>query len=166
LFVALTEILGNCFAHAAVTPNCKGMTCAQTWPRGNLVQIAVVDPGIGIRASLSENDRLKPRLSKENACELATELNVTGKPNAGHSGYGLTVAKELMAHNGGNFVLMSGTEAYRRQADREIRRDLPGASWHGTIVVLEWRTDRPLDIGAVYESWPLPEGMTYEDFDL
>lgn len=26
LFIALTEILHNCFAHAAVIPNCKGMT--------------------------------------------------------------------------------------------------------------------------------------------
>lgn len=166
LFVALTEILHNCFAHAAVIPNCKGMTCALTWPRGNLVQIAVVDPGIGIRASLSENDSLTSRLQRQNACELATELNVTGKPSLGHSGYGLTVAKQLMAQNGGNFILVSGTEAYRCEENREIRRDLPPPGWQGTIVVLEWRTDRPLDIGAVYESWPLPDGMTHEDFNL
>jgi anti-sigma regulatory factor (Ser/Thr protein kinase) len=165
LFIALTEILHNCFAHAAVIPNCKGMTCAQTWPRGNLVQIAVVDPGIGIRASLSENALLASRLRRENACGLATELNITGKPN-GHSGYGLTVAKELMAQNGGNFILVSGTEAYRREQNREIRRNLLRQGWQGTIVIMEWRTDRPLDIGAVYESWPLPEGMTHEDFNL
>jgi hypothetical protein len=166
LFVALSEILYNCFAHAAITEDCWGMTCAQSWPRGSLVQIAVVDAGIGVRASLSDNERLLTRLQQENACELATELNVTGKPNAGHSGYGLTVAKELMAQNGGNFLLISGSEAYRRYGNRDIRLELQGLNWQGTIVVLEWRTDRPLDIGAVYAGWPLPEGMTDDDFNI
>lgn len=166
LFIALTELLGNCFAHAAAAPNCTGITCAQSWPRGNLAQIAIVDPGIGIRASLSANQALQDRLLSENACELATELHITSKPGAGHSGYGLTVGKELFSQNGGNFILISGTEAYRRHGEREIRTTLPVNGWQGTIVVLEWRIDQPLDIGAVYNNWPLPDGMTNEDFDF
>jgi len=152
LDILLHEILGNCFHHAAVQPGCFALTCAQAWSSGSLAQVAIVDPGVGVRASLAKNSDLAARLLAENACSLATELHVTGKP-IGHSGYGLALARQLVVQNGGNFILASGREAFQANS-RGTREANLHAPWEGTIVILEWRTDRPLDVGSVYASWP------------
>ena len=62
------------------------MLCAQVWAGGRKAQIALVDTGIGIRTSLGLNATYTQRLSSENACEMATEYGVTGKPGKGHAG--------------------------------------------------------------------------------
>ena len=165
LRVTLTELLNNCYDHAEPQTALFGLACAQSWPRGKLAQIAIADAGLGIRDTLGQNNALLSRLHRENACALATEYGVTGKPNHHHSGYGLTLARQVLENNGGNLVVISGTEsASCRRGQLCAKNDL--RSWIGTLVVLEWRTDHPLDVEAVYESWPLPEGMTHEDFLL
>jgi anti-sigma regulatory factor (Ser/Thr protein kinase) len=108
LSTALIELLNNCFDHAAVDDNLWGLACAQAWPNGGRAQIAIADAGVGV-ASLSRNPALRGRLSG-NACELATELHVTGDPSGQHAGYGLTLARQLIELNGGTFILLSGQE--------------------------------------------------------
>ncbi|MEC5159131.1 hypothetical protein [Janthinobacterium sp. CG_S6] len=55
LYTMLREMLGNCYAHSAVTDGVYGVLCAQVWPAGRKAQIALADTGIGIRASLAQN---------------------------------------------------------------------------------------------------------------
>jgi anti-sigma regulatory factor (Ser/Thr protein kinase) len=152
---ALSEIFSNCFFHAAGGREICGLACAQSWPHALLAQVVVADIGIGIRSSLGANPAYRERLQRENAAELATELGVTSKPAPGgaHSGYGLTVARQLMEKHGGSFLLLSGNEAIRATEHGSQARELR-VPWSGTIVALEWRTDRPFDIGAVYGNWP------------
>jgi anti-sigma regulatory factor (Ser/Thr protein kinase) len=156
IHIVLSEIAGNCFHHASEEPGIRGLVCAQTWPKGKLAQVVVADIGVGIRASLYRNPENHARLANSNAIKLATEYGVTGNPQ-GHSGYGLTLARELMEMHGGNFVVVSGDEAFRAGEHRARAQDLPHG-WQGTIVVLEWKTDRPLNTTAVYRSWPDSEG--------
>lgn len=165
LGISLSEIMENCFAHADVTTPLKGVACAQSWQRGNLSQITIADLGIGIRKSLEANSALHDRLWIGNACELATEFGVTSKPGRGHAGYGLALARQLIeAANGALFVY----------SQNELFASVKGASfamttehvWPGTVVVLEWRCDQPLDSKKVYASWPQPEGYTDDDFDF
>jgi anti-sigma regulatory factor (Ser/Thr protein kinase) len=152
---ALSEIFSNCFFHAEAGREICGLACAQSWPHALLAQVVVADVGIGIRGSLRRNPEHHERLEKENAAELATELGVTSKPAPGgaHSGYGLTVARQLMEKHGGNFLLLSSNEGFRATEHGSQARELR-VSWQGTIVGVEWRTDRPFDIGAVYGDWP------------
>lgn len=164
LGVALHELLENCFAHAEVRQGLHGLACAQTWPRADLAQVAIVDSGIGIRASLSANASLSARLQTENSCALATEFGVTSKPE-GHSGYGLTLARQLIEQNGGCLIVLSQNEAYFTREGQE-GRDVFDVPWPGTAVVLEWNTNKLLDVAPIYESWPLPEGITDDDFDF
>ena len=162
LETTLIEILGNCTHHGESLDSITALTAAQAWPRGARAQIAVADLGVGMRGSLAHNPSLD--LEHWNSCELAAQYGVTSKPE-GHSGYGLTLARELMERNGGRFLLASGDELFMSDSGTTFR-EAGQARWPGTLVVLEWRLDRPLNVRDVYDSWPLPEGFDHDDFDL
>lgn len=165
LQITLAELLNNCYDHAEPQTALFGLACAQSWPRGGLAQIAIADAGVGIRDTLGQNNALLGRLHRENACALATEYGVTGKPNRHHSGYGLTLARQVLENNGGRLTVVSGTEAASCGRDGlYAKSDIQ--TWIGTLVILEWCIEHPLDVDAVYKSWPLPEGITDDDFLL
>lgn len=165
LHVSMQEIIYNCFAHAEVNGELQGLACAQSWPQGNLVQIAIADVGLGIRETLSQNPLLLPRLEQENSCEVATQLGVTSKPNRGHAGYGLALTRQLLEQAGGRLIVASCNEWFASNGT-QIARGKMVTPWQGTIVVLEWNTQRPLSAKKVYESWPLPEGFDDDDFNF
>jgi len=158
----LFELMGNCFAHAGVQDGMAGVVCAQVWPKGRRAQITLADAGVDIRASLAKNTALSSRLAAENSCELATFYGVSSKPKAGHSGYGLTVARKLLEQIGGTLYIRSGKEAFFTASN--IQHYFPTAvSFDGCLLVIEWDLDRPMDVVAVYEEFPLPEGVTEDD---
>lgn len=161
--VVVQELLGNCFAHAELA-GFHGLACAQYWAQGRKAQIAIGDGGIGVRASLGQNPEYADVLARQNSCELATGYEVTSKPGRGHSGYGLTLARQLIEQNGGTFFLVSHDEYfYSKQgsiASGRMRNPL-----RGTLAVLEWHTDIPLNVGQVYDSWPATEGAD-DDFNF
>lgn len=165
LEVSLAEVIENCFAHSEVTNGLFGVACAQSWEKGNLAQVAIADRGIGIRRSLRANQNLGARLAISNACGLATEFGITSKPGKGHAGYGLALTRQLLEEAGGALTVYSVNELFRTRADVSVHTKTD-SSWDGTVVVLEWCCDRPLDIGAVYASWPVPEGFDDDDFDF
>lgn len=161
----LRELVDNCYSHAAVADDIFGLICAQVWVGGGKAQISIADTGVGIRDSLALNPLLRERLEKENACELATEYGVTGKPGKGHSGYGLAVARKLMEQNGGNLMVRSGHEAFCFTEGKLLRLNTARV-WHGTLLIIEWDLNSPMNIRDVYDSFPLPEGMNDDDFDF
>lgn len=108
LEILAQELLGNCYAHSESQLGNHGLVTAQMWPRAHKAQLAIVDGGIGIRASLAQNEAYRESLEELNSCEFATRFEVTSKPDRGHSGYGLTVAKQLIQQNKGAFFLISG----------------------------------------------------------
>lgn len=61
LGIAISELMDNCFAHANVSDELHGLACAQFWPRGNLLQVAIADMGIGIRESFRTADSAEMR---------------------------------------------------------------------------------------------------------
>ncbi|MBS0358849.1 MAG: sensor histidine kinase [Proteobacteria bacterium] len=166
LKICLTEIIGNSFDHAEQKNGLPGLACAQRWPKGNLAQIAVVDSGIGIRKSLHLNEDLHTSLNSMNSCELASQYGITSKPNAGHSGYGLALIKDLMQQNSGTYILLSGNELYYASGNDQMQSYLLDISWKGTLLIFEWRIDQHLDVGAVYNNWPHPEGYDETDFNF
>lgn len=161
----LRELIGNCFAHSAVEDDLYGIICGQVWNGGRRAQIALSDSGVGIRASLSQNELLLDRLQTSNSCEIATEYGVTGKPGRGHSGYGLAVARGLLEQNKGMLYVRSGDEGFRICGGRVTRIKAPTV-WAGTLLVIEWDLDGAVDITKVYESFPLPEDMNDDDFNF
>lgn len=161
----LRELVDNCYSHAEVPDGISGLVCAQVWAGGDKAQISLADTGIGIRDSLALNGDLLPRLASENSCELATEYGVTGKPGKGHSGYGLAVARKLIEQNDGNLLVRSGKEGFCLHRGNLMRFNT-SRIWHGTLLIIEWDLKRSMNIREVYESFPLPEGMSHDDFDF
>ncbi|MEN2673365.1 ATP-binding protein [Herbaspirillum huttiense] len=165
LCTMMRELLDNCYSHADVENGPSGYVCAQVWAGGKKAQIALVDTGIGIRTSLGLNATYMQRLSSENACEMATEYGVTGKPGKGHSGYGLAVARKLLEQNGGVLYVRSDSEAFLVNQG-EILASNTKSRLHGTLLVIECDLDAVMNIRDVYDSFPLPDGMTDDDFDF
>jgi hypothetical protein len=158
-------MLGNCCAHSTtdlLEP--FGLVCGQSWPNGGIAQLCLSDTGVGIRESLKQNEGLVVRLNNENACTLATEYGITGKPEGNHSGYGLALADGLIKNNNGTLAIVSGNELYFNQCGIISSRTMQ-YSWEGTIIIFEWNINSPLDSRAVYDSWPAPESMTEGEYD-
>jgi anti-sigma regulatory factor (Ser/Thr protein kinase) len=160
--IMLMELIENTYKHARVQNKLHGLVCAQSWPKGNLAQIVFADSGIGIKKSLLENPQLKDKLHLSNPCQLACELGITSKPDA-HSGYGLALTKGLMKQSKGQMIVLSQHEGVSITEDKEISFQV--TPWEGTLIILEWPINQQLDVGAVYASWPMPEGFEIHDFD-
>lgn len=152
LFSVFHELIENCYRHSSVDDGHFGVTCAQCWRNGNLGQIAIVDSGVGVRQSLSENTALNSRLEAENSCEMALEKGVSGKLGKGHSGYGLALAAGVARHFSANLLLISGGEAVRATRAGATSRHLDNG-WDGSMVVFEWNLNRRLDTKVVYDEW-------------
>jgi len=161
----MRELIGNCYAHSEAHDGVYGVVCAQVWSAGRKAQICLADTGIGIRASLEQNVTLADRLNSENCCYMATEFGITSKPGMGHSGYGLHVARRLLEQNKGVLYVRSGHEAFiLARGDTTSLKTRP--HWNGTLLVIEWNLDEPVDIGQVYRELPLPEDMSDDDFNF
>ncbi|HGL4260213.1 histidine kinase [Burkholderia dolosa] len=164
LEILTQELLGNCYAHSESQLGYYGLVSAQIWPKARKAQLAICDGGIGIRNSLSQNQAYKGLLREVNSCEFATRFEVTSKPGRGHSGYGLTVTKQLIQQNNGAFFLVSGNEFHSCVRGREASGTIP-LPFDGTLIVFEWNTDIPFDVKQVYDSWPSGDGDD-DDFDF
>lgn len=163
LWSIVHELVENCFAHSAPEIDLHGLACAQAWLGGSLAQIAIADPGIGVRAALSENTEYTKDLQCNNSCEFATRYSVSGKLGQHHSGYGLTLARDTLKRSEGGFTLVSQGEIFACKRAESYAGDIVHP-WAGTLLVIEWHLDRPLDVVSVYNSWPAPEGASDEDF--
>lgn len=159
----VSELVGNCYSHSDIAGGVRGFVCAQKWPGGNKAQIAIGDAGIGIRQSLGAAGEYQEALRVNNSCELATGYEVTSKRGKGHSGYGLTLARDLIANNRGAFFLLSGGEYYLCKHGVPDRGRLP-VPMSGTLAIIEWNTHIPLSAKDVYKSWPMENND--DDFDF
>lgn len=157
----LLEIINNFFDHAE-TNDQPCLLAAQSWPRQKRVQIAIADTGIGIRKSLSANRALFDRLHLSNACEVASEYGITSKPT-GHSGYGLTMARDLMNNCGGTYLLLSDNEYFSPKISKNSNVHF---FWQGTLLILEWSTKNRLNINSVYNNWPKSKSEEGDENDI
>lgn len=117
LTYALREVIRNVLEHSGAD---EVRFCAQHWPTKNRVHLAILDRGMGIRASLKRNPHLTIQ-SHLDALKLCLMPGVSGRMFAGvrrrrddvwqNSGYGLYMTSRL-AIAGGNFWIMSGRNAY------------------------------------------------------
>ncbi|WP_024873115.1 ATP-binding protein [Tolumonas lignilytica] len=163
----MAELLDNCCSHSTTDSQKEdtfGLVCGQAWKKANLAQICITDCGIGIRKSLLDNELLHERLRNENACSVAVEYGVTGKPGKSHSGYGLTLTNDLISHCNGHLLLVSGNEYYQN-SHHGVSHGTLGCGWDGTLLIFEWNLDRPLDVTSVYNGWPTPNCLSEDEYN-
>jgi hypothetical protein len=130
LVFSLTEILRNIVEHSQAS---QLGYCAQYWPSSQVVEVGILDSGIGIAASLAQN----PFWSLQNeshALHLALLPGVSGKAFKGavqdkddpwaNAGFGLYMASSICREAGG-FLISSGSAAIELQGAKKIARKLP-----------------------------------------
>lgn len=116
LSYALTEIMRNIPEHS----NAKEIWyCAQYWPSFDLVELAILDEGIGIKESLLTNMAYESLVrTDKDALRYALKPGVSrtfvpGTSNIStdewaNSGYGLYMVSRTCAALGGSFIVLSG----------------------------------------------------------
>lgn len=134
------EVVDNIVLHAAsATP---GVVCAQFYETSCQLEIAVVDQGRGLAASLSESHEIADDLA---ALTLAVTKGVTRNSAIGQ-GNGLAGTVEIARANGGRLQLFSG----RGMLLQDGAKQTVSSAWdyRGTGIVLSLDTRRPVDLDA------------------
>jgi len=110
----IREMVRNTFEHGKTN---SVWVCGQFWPQKGRAEIAIMDEGCGIKASLQSNHRFKCTSDKD-ANKLALQPGVSRMVGLyqdpyddwQNSGYGLYVSSSLCTL-GGHFILASGDDA-------------------------------------------------------
>lgn len=135
LTYSMREIIRNVVEHSGAE---RFGICAQYWPSRERVEVAILDRGIGLRASLSRNPHIDVSDDKK-AINFALMPAVSGKAfkgarkqrgNWGNSGFGLYMTNRI-CRNGGNFFISSGNTAMllnRGQGKRYFKCSLDGTA--------------------------------------
>lgn len=99
--------------------------CAQYWPTKNLVEVAVLDTGIGIRKGIERNPYLKIETERD-ALHLSLLPGISGKMYKGikerkhdewqNSGFGLYMTNRI-CRNGGSFFIVSNDSSVLLSSD-------------------------------------------------
>lgn len=145
VLVCLAEITENVIHHAEAK---HGFGAAQGWKKTSQFEIGIVDLGRGVRASLTANPDYADIEDDASAISTALDARVTSTPLR-NSGIGLYITRRLLAANGGSLLVRSGYGAVYSGLTDEVRTE--SEFMPGTLVALRARTDRPLDINAVYQ---------------
>lgn len=111
LTYSVRELFRNVFEHSGAE---SIWYAGQYWPSKHIVEIAILDEGVGVRKSLTNNPKIEIR-SPEEALYLAIQPGVTGtqkkyqrrvESSWRNSGYGLYMTSSLCSR-GGHFTLCS-----------------------------------------------------------
>ena len=122
--------------------------CAQLWPSKHMVEVALLDVGIGIRRSLSQNPYLRIG-SDMDALKLALLPGVSGKMFEGrksdpydvweNSGFGLYLLHRLSIEGKGSFFIGSGKAGlFIKSLGDRTALSLDG--YEGTLVRMQLNT--------------------------
>lgn len=144
LTYAFREIIRNVVEHSE---SATLQYCAQYWPTKHLVEIAILDAGIGIRASLSKNPYFTAETDHD-ALNLSLVPGVSGKAYEGktgnpydvweNSGFGLYLTSRLCG-NGGSFFICSGDAGILLNKNG---KHYLNTTFLGTAIRLKLRTNR------------------------
>lgn len=136
------EILDNVLTHSN---KICGTVITRYVEEKSLIQILVADDGIGIRASLSENQLYKD-INEAEAIEKCIQDNVTDGKGMG---YGLYSTSCLMRNAGIHFEIHSGSTKLIHNSENKIDTNVD--YWQGTIVYLELKSDKEINPDEVFE---------------
>ncbi len=145
LTYAVREIVRNVIEHSK-SP--RFGICAQYWPNRKRVEVAILDRGIGLRASLANNPHLDASDDKR-AINYALMPAVSGTAFKGasnrtkgpwaNSGFGLYMTSRI-CRNGGNFFVASGESGMLLTTKAEGKRYF-ACNFGGTAIRMVLRTD-------------------------
>jgi hypothetical protein len=132
--------------------------CAQYWPTKNLVEVAILDTGTGIKKGLSSNPYLMINDERE-ALNLAMIPGVSGKMYKGvkkrkyddwqNSGFGLYMTSRI-CRNGGDFFVVSNDKGIFLNGKK--KEDIE-CNYHGTALRLRIDTSKITHYSKMLETY-------------
>ncbi len=137
------EILDNVLTHSGKN---TGTVLMHYEPLLSSVKILVVDDGMGIRQSLSENETYRD-ISESEAIRLCLQNKVTDGKGMG---YGLFSTTCLIKNAGIQMEIHSGQHILRTDGEKEEICEAP--FWQGTIIFFELHTNKEIDPNSILEN--------------
>ncbi len=155
---AVAEIASNVFHHAK--SSIGGFLCAQKYKWHEMVEVAIADCGIGIRAAMSQAHSEFEAVEKAGAAlEMAIQRGKTSRPDD-NTGDGLFFTTEVIRANGGQAIIQS--ERARLTVMAGSNNITSESYWRGTLVCLQFRLDARADLTALFNQYYPPD----DDFGL
>lgn len=149
------EILDNVHIHSGKP---LGTAITHFDASNNVLRVLVADDGMGIRASLAENEQYK-NISEAEALNICTHDAVTDGKGMG---FGLFATSRLMKDAGLGFVIHSGHhKLISKGGNAEIKCN---GYWSGTIVFLEICTSVDFDPNNIVGNRTDAAGQYNESF--
>ena len=121
----------------------------------HLIQILVADDGIGIQASLSQNNEYST-ITEPQALEFCIKDRVSDGKGMG---FGLYSTSRLINTAGHKLIIRSGNHTLSANGDISVTASEP---WKGTIVYFELRSNMDIDPASVVDHRTDPA----EEFDV
>ena len=155
LSYCLYEMMDNVHIHSG-KPLGTAMTCFDEVQR--TLSILIADDGMGIRASLSENEKYKD-VTEAEALRLCLEDQVTDGKGLG---FGLYTTSRLVDSIGNDFILHSGKHKLIRKDGLESV--VENGFWQGTLVYMVLGTGVEIDPNQIVDHRTNVEGQFNETF--
>ncbi len=155
LSYCLYEMMDNVHIHSG-KPLGTAMTCFDEVQR--TLSILIADDGMGIRASLSENEKYKD-VTEAEALRLCLEDQVTDGKGLG---FGLYTTSRLVDSIGNEFILHSGKHKLIRKDGLESV--VENGFWQGTFVYMVLGTGVEIDPNQIVDHRTDVEGQFNETF--
>lgn len=155
LSYCLYEMMDNVHIHSG-KPLGTAMTCFDEVQR--TLSILIADDGMGIRASLSENEKYKD-VTEAEALRLCLEDQVTDGKGLG---FGLYTTSRLVDSIGNEFILHSGKHKLIRKDGLESV--VENGFWQGTLVYMVLGTGVEIDPNQIVDHRTDVEGQFNETF--
>ncbi len=154
------EIIRNVYEHSE---SGTFEYCAQYWPQKHRAEIALLDNGRGLRASLSQNPYLEIENDRD-AVQFSFLPAISGTMYKGvkkkwynvyqNSGYGLYMTSRLCRSGNGVFLIGSGDAAIMVNEVEEYKIDYE-MTCHGTVVQLVLDTSRITNLRGMLRQFTL-----------
>lgn len=142
LSYCLYEIMDNIHIHSG-----KPLGTAMTSYDSNqkTLSILIADDGMGIKASLSENEKYKD-ITEAEAVRMCLEDKITDGKGMG---FGLYTTSRLVERTGKEFILHSGTHKLVRKDGNESVME--NGLWQGTLIYMVIGTNEEIDPNQVVD---------------
>ena len=134
------EILDNVLTHSGKE---LGTVITQYDPTNHILSFLIADDGIGVQASLSENEKYK-HISESEALKICIEDTITDGKGMG---FGLFSTSMLNNQAGLLFEVRSGNHMMQVKDGKITTKETE--PWQGTIVYMQLQTDKEINPAEV-----------------
>lgn len=135
------EVMDNVLIHSGKT---VGIVITNYSEEQHLIQILVADDGMGIQASLAQNNEYSS-ITEPKALEYCIKDKVSDGKGLG---FGLYSTSRLINTAGHKLIVRSGSHTLTANGDMHVAESAP---WSGTIVYFELRSNMDIDPSSVVD---------------